>query len=631
MDSVNWIAPRAEDGSELDTAGFQFQANSTSAWDNQLKLAAAASVRTSIVVLASFNVLAAFATAASIFWESWKTAKRTDATWTWRTSWFRLIKRRDVHPFVLSCGIVVQGIVYAVAQSKGFQSLMILGCRTISQFMLPALFITPFIQLVFGLELAIRVTKPSIFPARGRWNVVACLVIIGLFLLVTFSITFAIQPPNFCFAGLFWYLHRYNLGCFGLLTAIVVSILIQCGVISFKLHTGSSMSFAMRDEASRMVYYMVIALLSYTLLITFFYNTSFEDPQSASPETMQLSMVVSVVANLSGLLTGCLYLFLRSSKSPSGSYEDGDNNAKGFKSDLEGQELEPSSPSSIVPRPLQLPQQIRKEASRESLLAEARDEGKVMGARKDILNHAFPRPLRLGSMRQSQTFPSKPGSIRASSKPSLKNFKKSMYSIFPKEEQPKSPVLLLPTTTYSPTSAKKASMSTNLANLADNLLAPPAIFVPEDAPRRRGSSMVSTATVQIGLRLSNINDMRPSKAPVQEDADKVHNLDCPNSTVTFFPRKTSPLAIAIVDVPGEGTTFQVKDNFEKELPPVPLSAKDNKTQDDQPTLSSAVYSPQRQKTGPFSHNPKSSSVSSRGLHSRQGSRAGPEMRKDQWI
>ncbi|RSL57895.1 hypothetical protein CEP54_008075 [Fusarium duplospermum] len=568
MDSVNWIAQRAEDGSELDTAGFQFQANSTSAWDNQLKLAAAASVRTSIVVLASFNVLAAFATAASIFWESWKTAKRTDAAWTWRTSWFRLIKRRDVHPFVLSC----------------------------------ALFITPFIQLIFGLELAIRVTKPNIFPARGRWNVVACLVIIGLFLLVTFSITFAIQPPNFCFAGLFWYLHRYNLGCFGLLTTIVSLILIQCGVISFKLHTGSSMSFAVRDEASRMVYYMVIALLSYTLLITFFYNTSFEDPQSASPETMQLAMVVSVVANLSGLLTGCLYLFLRSSKSPSGSYEDGGNSIKGFKSDLEGQELEPSTPNSAMPRPLQLPQQVRKESSRDSLLAEARDEGKVMGARKDILNHAFPRPLRLGSMRQSQILP--PGPIRTSSKASLKNFKKSMYSIFPKEEQPKSPVLLLPTTTYSPTSAKKASMSTKLA---DGLLAPPAIHVPEDAPRRRGSSMVSTATVQIGLRLSNINDMRPSKAPVQEDADKVHNLDCPNSTVTFFPRKTSPLAIAIVDVPGEGTTFQVKDNFEKELPPVPLSAKDNKTPDDQPTLSSAVYSPQRQKPGPFSHNPKSSS------------------------
>lgn len=343
-------------------------------------------------------------------------------------------------------------------------------------------------------------------------------------------------------------------------------------------------------------------------------------------------MVVSVVANLSGLLTGCLYLFLRSSKSPSGSYEYGGNNVKGFKSDLEGQELEPSTPSSAVPRPLQLPQQVRKQSSRELLLEEARDEGKVMGARRDILNHAFPRPLRLGSMRQSQIPPTKPGLARTSSKASIRNFKKSMYSIFPKEEQPKSPGPLLPTTTYSPTSAKKPSVPTKLA---DSLLAPPAIRVPEDVPRRRGSSMVSTATVQIGLRLSNINDMRPSKAPIQEDADKVHNLDCPNGTVTFFPRKTSPLAIAIVDVPGEGTTFQVKDNLEKELPPVPLSAKDaDKTGQDSepPTLSSAVYSPQRQKLGsPFSHTRQSSSMSSRGMHSRQGSRAGSEMRKDQWI
>lgn len=85
MDTVNWIAQRDKDGSgDLGPSGFQFQANSTSAWDNQLKLAAAASVRTSIVVLASFNVLAAFTTAVSIFLASWKTAKRTDAAWTWR-------------------------------------------------------------------------------------------------------------------------------------------------------------------------------------------------------------------------------------------------------------------------------------------------------------------------------------------------------------------------------------------------------------------------------------------------------------------------------------------------------------------------------------------------------------------
>ncbi|KAF5008827.1 hypothetical protein FDECE_4917 [Fusarium decemcellulare] len=608
MDSANWIVSRAEDDSDLSSSGFQFDANSTSAWDNQLKLAAAGSVRTSIIVLASFNVLAAFATAVSILCESWKTARRNDPGWNLNSCY----------------------------QASQWQDASFAGSTNTTL----ALFITPFIQMIFGMELTIRITKPNIFPARGRWNVVMCLVVIGLLLVLTYGITFAIRPSNFCFAGLFWYLHRYNRGCFGLLTTIVSLMLIQCGIISFKLHTGAKMSFAERDEASRMVYYMVVALVSYTLLITFFFNTTFQDPLSASPETMQLAMVVSVVANLSGLLTGCLYLFLRSSKSPSGVSEESGTDMgkmdKGFfEADGEGQDLEPSSPSSsIVPRPLRLPQQVRKQGSRETLLADVRDEGKVFGARKDILNHAFPRPLRL-SMRQSQKLPARPDATRTASKASLKNFKKSMYSIFPKEEQLKSPILL-PTTTYTPSSAQKAPAM----NFADGLLAPPAIHAAGSGHHQRSSSMVSTATVQIGLRLSNIDDViRPSKPPVQEDANKVHNLDCPNSTVTFFPRKTSPLAIAIVDVPGEGAMYKVQDNLEKELPPVPLGESSRRAEeaedsedDDNVTLSSAVYSPQGENPGPFSHTRQSESMSSR-VHSRQGSRAGPrpEIRKEQWI
>ncbi|KAF5025912.1 hypothetical protein F66182_2031 [Fusarium sp. NRRL 66182] len=119
------------------STGFQFQANSTSAWDNELKLAAAGSVRTSITILASFNVLAAFAVAVSILLRSWKTSKRNEPAWNFRSSWFQLIKKPDVYPFVLSLGIVVQGIVYATAQAKGLGSLMILGCTMISQMMLP--------------------------------------------------------------------------------------------------------------------------------------------------------------------------------------------------------------------------------------------------------------------------------------------------------------------------------------------------------------------------------------------------------------------------------------------------------------------------------------------------------------
>ncbi|KAJ4250503.1 hypothetical protein NW762_011757 [Fusarium torreyae] len=612
--------------------GFQFQANSTSAWDNELKLAAAGSVRTSIIVLASANVLVAFAVTVSILLRSWRTLRQNDSSWDFRSSWLRLVKGRDVYPFVLSLGIVVQGILYATAQSKGMDSLMILGCAMISQLMLPALFIVPFIQLIFGLELTMRVIKPNMFPFRGRFNTLGCLAIIGTLLLIVFCITFAVRPSEFCFADLFSYLHRYNKGCFGVLLTVILIVLVECGIICFKLHTGARMGIAERDEASRMVYFMVIAVISYTLQITYFFNTSFPDPLSASETTMELALIAIVVANLSGLLLGCLYLFLRSSRSPTGCSDGDVEGSKSFWVD----DQDPGSPDprSSMPRSLDLPKMVRKADSKEDLLGDGRVEDKVFGARKDILNRGLPRSLRLGSMRQSQNLPMVPKPARISSKESIKNFKKSMYSIFPKDEPPKSPIQLptLPTTTYRGSLTKKAPAAQNPAS---GLLAPPALHVSDNNSRQSGASMISHATVQIGLRLSNFGDMRPPKPEPKQETNRVHNLDCPNSTVTFFPRKTSPLAIAIVDVPGEGTRYEIQDDFdkkhysEKELPPVPLSA--GMTTPPETTLSSAVYSPQRQKPGSSSHKPKSGSVSSTRIHSRQGSRAGPETRKGPWI
>ncbi|KAF5025913.1 hypothetical protein F66182_2032 [Fusarium sp. NRRL 66182] len=399
-------------------------------------------------------------------------------------------------------------------------------------------------------------------------------------------------------------------------------VLLQIGIICFKLHTGARMDFAVRDEASRMVYFMVIAVISYTMQMMFFYNTTFQDPLAATKGSMQLAMIGTVVTNLSGLLLGCLYLFLRASKSPTGYYDDDievSNNLNKWGGD---QNPGPQSPEPLVPRSLDLPKQVRKADSEEDLLADTRAEGKVFGTRKDILNRGLPKPLRMGSMRQPQGLPTIPQPVRMSSKESIKNFKKSMYSIFPKEEPPKSPILL--PTTYRESLAKKA---TSTQGPDTGLLPPPALRIPDKKSHRNDASMISTATVQIGLRLSNIGDLRPSKAEAKQDTNRVHNLDCPNSMVTFFPRKTSPLAIAIVDVPGEGARYEIQDNFEKqlsekELPPVPLSAGMNTPPET--TLSSAVYSPQKQKPGSSSHKPKSGSVSSTMVHSRQGSRAGPE-------
>lgn len=317
--------------------------------------------------------------------------------------------------------------------------------------------------------------------------------------------------------------------------------------------------------------------------------------------------------NMSGFLLGCLYLFLRSSKSPTGCSDDDLEAPPNFKKWTDDQDQEPATPLSAMPR------MAPKSSSRENLMADDRVEDKVFGARKDFLKGGL-KPLRLGSMRNSGDLPTAPKPVRTSSKESIKNFKRSMYSIFPKPEAPKSPILL-PTTYYKGPAAKAAPEPPSLADL----LAPPALRLPDRRLRSSGASALSTATVQIGLRLSNIGgDMSPTKPEPKQDTNRVEELDCPNSTVRFFPRKTSPLAIAIVDVPGEGTRYQIQDNFEndlseKELPPVPLSA--GMATPPETTLSSAVYSPQEPTPGPSSHKPNKPSVSSR-AHSRQGSTMG---------
>ncbi|RBR11534.1 uncharacterized protein FIESC28_08996 [Fusarium coffeatum] len=649
-----------DDNANMDTTGFQFQANSTSKWDNELKFAAAGSVRTSIIVLAVFNLVVAFTVALVILLRSWRALKRSES-WDFKSSWFRIVRGRDVYPFALSLGIVAQGIVYATAQAKGLESLMILDCAMISQMMLPAFFIAPFIQLIFGLELTLRVTKPSVFPFRGRFNTPACLIFTVILLLVVFSITFAVRPSEFCFAGLVSFLHRYDTGIFGTLLTIIVLVLVECGIICFKLHTGARMVIAERDEASRMVYHMVVAVISYTLQITFYFNTAFYDIGAAGETSMQLSIIGTVVMNMSGLLLGCLYLFLRSSRAPTGYSDDDIEATQGFKK--WGDDQEPTTPiTPMQSQSINMPSLARKASGKEELMMDDRVEDKVFGARKDFLKAGL-KPLRLGSMRNSGDLPAAPKPVRTSSKESIKNFKRSMYSIFPKPEAPKSPILL-PTTTYKgPATDKNSTTKAAPAppSLAD-LLAPPALRLPDRKLRSSGASALSTATVQIGLRLSNIGDMSTSKPEPKPDANRVEELDCPNSTVRFFPRKTSPLAIAIVDVPGEGARYQIQDNFEnnlseKELPPVPLSA--GMVTPPETTLSSAVYSPQESTPSPSSHKPKTGSISSRAhsrhdsnvgdlsrlhsrhgsrtipessrIHSRQGSRADPDAGKGPWI
>lgn len=124
------------------------------------------------------------------------------------------------------------------------------------------MFIVPYIQLVFGLEVVIRSLRRRAFAPRGKWNVTICLAIVGTLLLVTYLVTHFIRPPNFCFASLFWFLQSYKRGSFVVLTIITAALFASVVIIFIKLHRSVTIDPTERVSASRMVYYLSLGFIS---------------------------------------------------------------------------------------------------------------------------------------------------------------------------------------------------------------------------------------------------------------------------------------------------------------------------------------------------------------------------------
>lgn len=115
---------------------------------------------------------------------------------------------------------------------------------------------------MFGLEVTIRSLLKKPFAPRGRWNVTICLSVVGLLLLVNLLVAILDRSSNFCITSLFWFLAHYSVGCFGLLVGISALLLVCAVVVFVRLHRSNKVELVERAAASRMVYYMALAIIS---------------------------------------------------------------------------------------------------------------------------------------------------------------------------------------------------------------------------------------------------------------------------------------------------------------------------------------------------------------------------------
>jgi len=130
-----------------------------------------------------------------------------------------------------------------------------------------AIFLLPFIQVVFGLECALRSVRKIPFRARGKYDVTICLGVIFVLLVGSWVPTFLFKQPTVCFASLLWFVSSFGMIAF-ITLAVALGLMIISAITIFSRLSGASMvGQHQRIAASRMVYYLVIGIVSMVSLL----------------------------------------------------------------------------------------------------------------------------------------------------------------------------------------------------------------------------------------------------------------------------------------------------------------------------------------------------------------------------
>lgn len=492
--------------------------SATAVIDDETRLAAETSLRKAFIVLAVINCLIGAVTALSIYVDCRLKLTRKGVPLSGKSP-FSVIGTKEMLPFVVSLGIVAQGALFGAAQTPGLDSVLTLGCRGVSRMMLPALLIVPLIQFVFGIEATIRSVprRPMVRGPGWLLPVLAGLVVIGL--LVAYGLTFVEEPPNFCFAELLFLVKRWSAGILALFTTIGFLLLICSGILLLRLYRTPDMILPQRTTASWTACYLLLAVVTLFMMLPVLGSLMADDGVSdVSRGTMVLSTGATILVNMTGVLTGLLYLVLRLTSL--GRLGEVGFDRERLKSDIRTM----GTTSSVYSK--QLDQPLSPEWFQRPSYSSRADEKKAMPPPKT------PIPPKSGA-------------------PS--------YKLFPRRPDP-APALLLPPT----------------APWADR--------------RERNSSLGSSASVPIALRVSNIDNM-----PMDEESQMpTRNLGLAIST--YEDRAAAYLASK------NSAVFDFDDDVEAPPPLMVTKA----TPDDDFTLSPSVYSPESS-SGESVYSPESSS------------------------
>ena len=117
-------------------------------------------------------------------------------------------------------------------------------------------------QLVLGLEVAIRALGPRAFKRPSKWSLPICIGLVVMLLLAHVLAGLLAPPADVCFASLFWLMRRWAPACFGVLVAVVSAQAIAVAGIVLRLQRDKGVTLDQRVAASRVVYHLVVGMIT---------------------------------------------------------------------------------------------------------------------------------------------------------------------------------------------------------------------------------------------------------------------------------------------------------------------------------------------------------------------------------
>ncbi|KAH7058917.1 hypothetical protein B0J12DRAFT_737534 [Macrophomina phaseolina] len=516
------------------TMSFQVSAaefNETRQEITKLVLGQQKTLRSMHIVLGVFSLILASVMVTRILYDSWRASKLNVVLRPRKLEWLRSIHTAEVFPLALAVGLVLQMTIIIVVQATNLNRFFEHSCRGVVQLLMPTILLVGFVNLIFGIETTMRALKGSV--PRGKWTTTVCMIAIFGCLLVSWIPTVVWVGGNRCFGELIWIPFRYRRVLVPLLSVLVFAFIILASLLALKLRYDPNFDADERVSASRMVCYLIFAIVEHALITPFFiqaYLGNFDNKFTSS-------RVAEIALFSSGIFIAFLHLFLRVNVNrmiikPVGVPWKQNKKAIRFRlfgpSDLE---MSISGPLGLKDRSYAM-QDYYSNRPEKSGLEYAYSPPETSRRPSDPEDTYTPQlPTLLANRRSRQSNGSKlsawPLPLEPLKRTESKHTRKPSgdrrtptYSLFP-NQLPADDVPQLPATVYNPnqslsaresrkpsfdvgkraTAASLAPSVTDVSEAYRGLLPPMPLFAQRHS-HRRDSSLDSSATVQIGLRLS---------------------------------------------------------------------------------------------------------------------------------